>query len=131
MNWYLTGLRKYATFDGRARRAEYWMYTLCNLVVTMLLYGLLVTVSIAGQGDLGALQIALVVAVFGYALGTALPSVAVVVRRLHDTGRSGWYYFISAIPLVGPILLIVWCCEEGTRAERVRPGPEGAGRTRC
>ena len=92
-------LGKYADFSGRARRSEYWYWTLAFLVtyIVVLIVG-------AALGRLGSfLLLALV-------LGTLVPGIAVAVRRLHDTGRSGLWYLIGFVPLVGGILLIVWFC---------------------
>lgn len=101
MNWYIGVLKKYAVFSGRARRKEYWMFVLINIVVSVGLAiadNVLGTVSQAGVGMLGAL----------YSLGVLIPSLAVGVRRLHDTDRSGWWLLIGLIPLIGLIVLIVF-----------------------
>ncbi|MFF1510244.1 DUF805 domain-containing protein [Streptomyces sp. NPDC058326] len=101
MNWYLDVLKKYAVFSGRARRKEYWMYTLFNFLAVVVL-------SIV---DYAIGTAPLLTAVYG--LGVLIPSLAVVVRRLHDTGRSGWWYFIAFVPLVGGIVLLVFTCLDG------------------
>ena len=109
MNWYIKCLRQYADFSGRARRKEYWMFTLFNAIFALVLRfldDLFGTVS----SDLG---IGLLVGI--YMLAVAIPGLAVSVRRLHDIGKSGWNYLISLIPIVGPILLLVWYCTEGER----------------
>lgn len=93
MDWYIGVLKKYVEFNGRARRTEYWMFFLFNFIVSFVLGfidGLL------GTGVLGLI----------YALAVLLPSLAVAVRRLHDTGRSGWWVLIGLIPLIGVIVLI-------------------------
>lgn len=100
MNWYVKVLREYATFEGRARREEYWMFILFQII--FLIAAAILDVIIGTPG----------IFYFIYILATMLPSLAVAVRRLHDVGRSGWYYFIGAIPLVGPILLLVWFCTD-------------------
>jgi uncharacterized membrane protein YhaH (DUF805 family) len=101
MNWYLAVLKKYAEFSGRARRKEYWMFALFNVIfsiVLSLLDQLLGTVS----KDIG-------LGVFSglYALAVLLPGLALSVRRLHDVGKSGWWLFIALIPLIGGIWLFV------------------------
>ncbi|MFF8600195.1 DUF805 domain-containing protein [Streptomyces sp. NPDC015232] len=101
MNWYLDVLKKYATFSGRARRKEYWMFTLFQILATIVLVLI----------DLLLSTLPLITVV--YALATVIPSLAVTVRRLHDTGRSGWWYFISLVPFVGAIILLVFECTEG------------------
>lgn len=90
--------QKYATFSGRARRSEYWWAYLGNLIVAMVL-NVLVTVTHSS-----ALQIVLYV----FALAVLIPGLAVTVRRLHDTGRSGWWILIGLVPFVGAIVLLVF-----------------------
>lgn len=120
MNWYIAVLKKYATFNGRARRTEYWMFYLFNFVIAFILGiidGVLNAVlnsnsSSAGQlGLLGGL----------YSLAVLIPGIAVGVRRLHDTGRSGWWMFISLIPIIGGIWLLIYLIQDGT------PGPNQYG----
>jgi uncharacterized membrane protein YhaH (DUF805 family) len=102
MSWYLDVLKKYAVFDGRARRKEYWMFFLINIVITLVLIlidSLIGTFSSqAGLGLLSGL----------YSLAVLLPSIAVTVRRLHDTGRSGWWIIVGLIPLIGGIVLLIF-----------------------
>ncbi|MFM1887044.1 MAG: hypothetical protein RL026_2201 [Pseudomonadota bacterium] len=96
-------LSKYVEFNGRARRSEYWYFTLFNFVVSM----------IAGfiDGILG-LDIGIVGGLTGLAL--LLPGIAVSMRRLHDIGKSGWWLLLALIPIVGWIILIVFACQPGT-----------------
>jgi len=107
MNWYLTVLKKYAVFSGRARRKEYWYFNLFNFLIAFglgvidWLLGLVVT-SDSGIGLLGGL----------YSLAVLIPGIAVTVRRLHDTGRSGWWLLISFIPIIGFIVLLVFMLSE-------------------
>jgi uncharacterized membrane protein YhaH (DUF805 family) len=100
MHWYLNVLKKYAEFDGRARRKEYWLFFLINMFVAILLMmldaGIGTLSTDTGWGMLSGL----------YTLGVMLPSLAVAVRRLHDTGRSGWWLLLSLIPLVGLVVLV-------------------------
>ena len=103
MNWYIQVLKNYATFSGRARRKEYWMFTLINLVVFIILSildGALGMITESGLGILSGI----------YSLATLLPAWAVCVRRLHDTNRTGWWMLISIIPLIGFIVLLVFMC---------------------
>jgi len=102
MNWFVAVLRKYAVFAGRARRKEYWMYTLIYVLIAVVL-GFL-DAMLGGAGLLGTL---LAIALF-------LPSLAVTVRRLHDSGRSGWWVLIAFVPIVGVIVLLVFMCLAGT-----------------
>ena len=101
MHWYLDVLKKYAVFGGRARRKEYWLFTLFNMIIAYVLLAidyLLGTDFGSGSGLLETL----------YTLAVFLPGLAVFVRRLHDTGRSGWWFFIAFVPLVGWIVLFVF-----------------------
>ena len=102
MNWYLDVLKnKYATFSGRARRKEYWMFLLINLVVSValaLIDSLIGSVSESGMGLLSSV----------YSIGVLIPSLALSVRRLHDTGRTGWWVLISIIPVIGAVVLLVF-----------------------
>ncbi len=97
---------KYATFQGRAPRAEFWWFYLFVII------GMLVTSIIGGVSDSSALG---GIAYGLFSLGILLPNLAVSVRRLHDTDRSGWWLLIMLIPLIGTILIIVWFCSRGTR----------------
>ena len=115
MNWYLKVLKQYADFSGRARRKEYWLFTLFNLIfliVAAILDNVLgITFSIMGQSAFyGWLYLI-------YALAVFIPGLAVAVRRLHDIGKSGWNYFIGLIPLVGAIILLVWFCKDSQAGE--------------
>lgn len=108
MNWYLDVLKNYFGFSGRARRAEYWYFTLFNMLVGIVLAGIdWVTGTLdpeTGVGLLGGV----------YTLAILIPSIAVVFRRLHDTGRSAWWLFILFIPLIGAIVLLVFLVQDST-----------------
>ena len=99
MHWYMEVLRKYAEFGGRARRSEYWWFVLIN---TLASFALLAVDMFVGTGFLYYL----------YALAVLIPSLAVGVRRLHDTGRSGWWLLIAFIPLIGAIILLVFLFQD-------------------
>lgn len=110
--WKKVLLKNYANFEGRARRSEYWFYALTNAIIILLLY----VIVFAGLTQQGALLGTLgFVAYIGFALGTIIPTLAVAVRRLHDLNKSGWNYLFVLIPLVGPIILLVWFFTEGDR----------------
>ena len=102
MSWYLEVLKKYAVFNGRARRMEYWMFILFNIIITVVLalidYLTGTFSPRAGVGLLGGL----------YALAVLIPSLAVTVRRLHDIGRTGWWILIGLIPVIGGIVLLIF-----------------------
>lgn len=100
MEWYLAGLKKYAVFSGRARRKEYWMFLLCNIVIS---FAIGIIGGLFNVGFIGAI----------YALATFIPGIAVTVRRLHDIGRSGWWIFVVLIPLIGIIAMFIFMVLDG------------------
>lgn len=114
MNWYLDVLKKYVEFTGRARRTEYWMFALINLVISVVLSFI--------DGAIGT----------GYILGTLyslailLPALAVSIRRLHDTSRSGLYLLLIFIPFIGAIALIIFMVQDSTPGDnQYGPNPKG------
>ena len=114
MEWYLQALKKYTVFDGRARRKEFWMFVLFNIIISFALgfvdgFADLILITAGGYviGILSGL----------YYLFILIPTVALWVRRLHDTGRSGWYLFLLLIPLVGVILFFVFSCTDSQPGE--------------
>ena len=107
-------LSQYATFSGRARRSEYWWFALFNLLVSIV--AAILDAVIGTDFGSGSGVISVIVA-----LVLLLPSLAVTVRRLHDTERSGWWILIGIIPIVGAIVLLVFMVLEGT------PGPNRFG----
>jgi uncharacterized membrane protein YhaH (DUF805 family) len=111
VNWYLEVLKKYAVFSGRASRREYWWFALFNAIfaiAAMIIDNVLgLAMRDVGYGPLYIL----------YVLGTLLPGIAVGVRRLHDIGKSGWYMFVSLIPCVGGIILLVFFVTQGDMGE--------------
>jgi uncharacterized membrane protein YhaH (DUF805 family) len=112
MEWYLKVLREYANFSGRARRKEFWMFTLMNSIIGMVfIYGLgLALIPLSDEEPIAPL-----IPSFLYLLIIFLPSLAVQVRRLHDVGKSGWYLLLAFIPLIGTIWLFVLFVTEGDR----------------
>jgi uncharacterized membrane protein YhaH (DUF805 family) len=105
MEWYLKVLRQYADFSGRARRKEYWFFFLFNLVIAIAL-----SIADVVFGTYSILSVL-------YSLGILLPSLAVVVRRLHDVGKSGVWIFIAFIPIIGAIWLLFLMVKEGVSGE--------------
>ncbi len=112
IDWYKkVVLENYANFNGRARRSEYWYYTLVNIII-------LIIASILDNAlglTLGALPYGAFYCLYG--LAVFIPGLAVAVRRLHDVNKSGWFLLIALIPLVGAIWLLVLFCTEGTKGE--------------
>lgn len=122
MNWYLKVLKDYAVFSGRARRKEYWMFVLFNLIILFVLVFLDRALGMAhaesGYGPLSGL----------YSLAVLIPAIAVGIRRLHDTGRSGWWLLIALIPLIGPIwLLVLFVMDSEAGANQFGPNPKLGG----
>jgi uncharacterized membrane protein YhaH (DUF805 family) len=121
MKWFLDVLKnKYATFDGRARRSEYWYFVLFYILILIaltLVDGLVGTLNEeAGIGLFSGL----------FALGTMVPGLAVTVRRLHDTDRSGWWVLIGIVPIIGDIALLVFAAQDSQPgANRFGPNPKG------
>jgi len=111
--WKKVVLENYANFDGRARRAEYWNYALANFLLMLVPYVLfMIFGAVSGSSSIALIGLFIYAII---ALGTFIPSLAVGVRRLHDLGKSGWYYFIALIPFVGGIILLVWFFTDGNR----------------
>ncbi|MFI0937342.1 DUF805 domain-containing protein [Streptomyces sp. NPDC021020] len=102
MRWYIRALRKYADFDGRARRKEYWMYTLFTVI------GFLVVGYVK-------LKMSSEIPYYTYLFAFLIPSTAVTCRRLHDIGKSGWFALLGFIPLIGVIIMLVFTTTEGDR----------------
>lgn len=118
MEYFLYVLKNYAVFKGRARRREYWMFTLFQLLFSIVALALDYVLGFAedGSGVISSI----------YSLAMLLPSLAVSVRRLHDVNRSGWFMFIALVPLVGIIWLLVLDCTEGTDGpNEYGPDPKG------
>ena len=110
--WKKAVFNNYANFQGRARRAEYWYFTLFNLLVIIPFYFIAIMGVLkesSGLTILGTTIYAL------FALGTIVPGLAACVRRLHDLNKSGWNYFICLIPIIGGIILLVWFFTDGNR----------------
>ena len=118
MNWYpRIMLRNYARFSGRARRKEYWMfflvYALLSGSITAVVMGLdwVIDFVTRGRFDNFSLEAGLTLGVF--ALAHLLPSIALTVRRLHDTNRNGWWAALALVPVVGPLVLLYFAVLPG------------------
>ena len=107
MEWYFKVLNQFADFNGRARRKEYWMFALFNVLFTVaaLILDKLMQTGFNGS-YIGWIYIL-------YSLAIFIPSLAVTVRRLHDVGKSGWMYLIILIPIIGAIWLLVLLATDG------------------
>ncbi|NOQ34743.1 MAG: DUF805 domain-containing protein [Methylococcaceae bacterium] len=128
MNWYLKVVTQdYANFSGRARRKEYWMFVLFNLIFTVVamgidnVLGITFTMEMEGMSiDMGYGWIYLL-----YTLAILIPGLAVTFRRLHDRSKSGWFIFIVLIPLIGAIwFLVVMCSDSDAGANNYGESPK-------
>ncbi len=125
-----TCLGKYVTWQGRASRSEYWFFVLfvflCAMVAAILdrILGTGFKMANPATGEMQSMGYGYIYSLVGLAL--FLPNISALVRRLHDTGRSGWWYWIALIPLVGIILLLVWLCSRGTSGGNAY-GPDASG----
>ncbi len=112
MNWYLDVLKKYAVFTGRARRKEYWCFALVHIIICIVLS---VIDGILSAGILSTL----------YWLAVLIPAIAVSVRRLHDIDRSGWWWLLAFVPVLGAIVLIIFAILDSTPGEnQFGPNPK-------
>ena len=106
--WKKVVIDNYFNFEGRARRSEYWYFTLVNLIIVLGIY------AIGAIGILAELEIILIltgIVMFAFAILLIIPSISVAIRRLHDTNKSGWWYLIGLIPLGGIVLLVFYCTD--------------------
>lgn len=129
MDSYFAPWRKYASFGGRARRKEFWTFSLVNaaiLVVIAIIAGILGAA--AGTGGSGSPPTPLMILFVLFYLAVLIPSLAVQVRRLHDIGKSGWWWFINFVPFIGGIwLLILFLLDSQPGSNQWGPNPkEGA-----
>ena len=119
MSWFLMVLKKYAEFKGRSRRKEYWFFILFYTLILIALTFIDVSV---GTYD-AETQLGLISSIFMLAM--LVPSLAVAVRRLHDTDRSGWWLLIALIPLIGAVVILVFMVLDGTPGDnRFGPNPK-------
>jgi uncharacterized membrane protein YhaH (DUF805 family) len=115
LHWYTDVLKKYAVFDGRAGRPEYWWFTLINTIISLVL-------RLVIPGGAGPIISEL------YGLAVLLPEIGVTIRRLHDTNRTGWWILVVLIPVIGWIWLIVLLATRGdSGANSYGPPPDGTG----
>lgn len=129
MEWMIMPLRRYADFEGRSRRMEYWMFYLFTLglgmaiaVIITALAMMLYTMNLS-ESAMGMVLVPAALIVFLGGMALVVPTLAVSVRRLHDQDKSGWMILIALVPLVGGIIFFVLMCLEGTRGPN-RYGPD-------
>jgi uncharacterized membrane protein YhaH (DUF805 family) len=102
VNYYLDAMRKYVTFSGRATRSQFWIFLLVFMVLFLVAMAIDFAIGIK-MYNIGVLTIVV-------SLVHILPIISIYVRRLHDINKSGWWYWITLVPAVGPILLLVYTC---------------------
>lgn len=120
MNWMLLPYARYFEFAGRSRRKEYWMF---QLFIVLVYFAMMAAMVLAGGGlnfegaeaAPGALAIMILAVMSLWGIATVIPSLAVTIRRLHDTGRSGFWILIGFVPFLGAIVLLYFMLIEGTR----------------
>jgi uncharacterized membrane protein YhaH (DUF805 family) len=108
MAWYLLAWQRATDFSGRSRRTEYWMFQLFNFLAALML-GLLAFAggALFGEGEKDAFNVfAVCMGVFGVI--SFIPALSITIRRLHDIGRSGWWYLIAFVPVIGGLILFVF-----------------------
>ena len=110
MEWFLMPFKRYAEFSGRSRRKEYWSFVLAYAVIIGIIdiFNNLILTSASDNNSTGLASISLLISCILclFSLAVFVPMLAVGVRRLHDTGRSGWYLLIPLIPLIGSLILL-------------------------
>ena len=116
MEWYLKALKQYARFNGRARRKEYWYFSLISLLISGLL-GFIDGSIVSAAAETGIVREIFIPTDIGllrniYTLGVLVPTYAVMVRRLHDTDKSGWWFFINLIPFLGWLFFLYFLVED-------------------
>ena len=107
MDYFTGALKKYADFTGRARRKEYWMFVLIYMIINIIL-------AVLGMDVIGG--------IVGLAL--LVPSISIGTRRLHDTGRSGWWQLIYFVPLIGLIVMIIFLTQDSHNANEYGVNPK-------
>jgi uncharacterized membrane protein YhaH (DUF805 family) len=124
--WKKVYLKNYATFRGRARRAEYWYYLLTNFLIYFLCIFAFIGFEDLGFEDVTFGFFGIVVGLFW--VSTIIPTLAAISRRLHDTNKSGTYIFMYFIPIAGPIILLVALFTDGDRfPNNYGPDPKNPG----
>lgn len=119
MHWYIEVLKKYTVFSGRARRKEFWMFFLFSAIISILLA--VIDEFMGWQFEMGGDILGFLSTL--YYVAVIVPYLAVIIRRLHDTERTGWWILIAFIPIVGVLVLLVFLILQGTRGEN-RYGPD-------
>lgn len=117
MAWVLLPLRRYADFNGRSTRKEFWMFQLVFVALTLVTLLLIGKDGVDEYGEANAFGVLVIGAFLLALLGLIVPQIAVQVRRFHDQDKSGWFALINLIPYLGSLVVLVFMCIEGTRGE--------------
>ena len=108
MNWYLEVLKKYAVFTGRSRRKEYWTFFLVNFIIGFLSFIPVINILVGI-----------------YCLAILIPGIAVAIRRLHDTNRSGFWLLVGFVPVIGAIVLLIFLIQDSDQGDnQYGPNPK-------
>lgn len=130
---YKSMFKKYAQFNGRSRRSEYWLASVMNMIIVMAFYFIMfipMMIDITNNGEPSGLTAGIMgifgLLIFAYAMAILVPSLAMSVRRLHDTGRSGWFLLLNLIPYIGGIIIFVFSVlDSQPGANQYGPNPKG------
>ena len=126
MEWMLMPLKRYADFQGRSRRMEYWMFILGIIIVEVVLFSLMGVLGVFSPRTDGSTPVMMlplfgILGIFGLAI--IIPAIAVQVRRFHDQNLSGWLVLIGLIPYLGGLVVLVFMCLPGTKGPN-KYGPD-------
>jgi uncharacterized membrane protein YhaH (DUF805 family) len=126
VDWMILPFKRYADFNGRSQRMEYWMF---SLMITLIAFALALIAGLLGgfsSSDGSGFGMIFIIPLVLLLLVTIVPSIAVTVRRFHDQDKSGWFYLLSFIPYVGGLVVFVFMCMDGTPGpNRFGPDPKG------
>jgi len=111
MDYFIDGVKQYAVFTGRVTRKQYWMYVLVYFIIY---FALFIVDLVLGTGFLA----------FIFSLALLLPCIAIGARRVHDTGRSGWWQLLTLIPILGAIVIIIFMVQDSTEDDKYGPNPK-------
>ncbi len=128
MRWFIKAItQNYANFSGRARRAEYWWFA---IFMNIAIFGLVFAGGLASDSTGTPSPVFSIIQMI-IALGLILPGLGVQVRRLHDIGKSGWFWLVTFIPCVGGLILLIWACKDSQLGDnQYGPNPKGIGNRR-
>ena len=121
VSWYIAALKKYAIFNGRSRRMEFWGFALVNLLILIALGVVDFTNDAERLSLIGSARFSLI-----YGLAVLIPAISVTVRRLHDTGRTGWWLLINLLPVIGWLVILIFMLLGG-KPQRNQYGPDPKG----